>query len=302
MSLNAPLLFSGFELAWLEKLLPVGSKVPIGKWTQEFVSFLTNHFDTEFRTCSETLGAALGAVVSFLGQCNPTLAIVSVSLTLLLLSRSWKLTLGSFAGLFLILNLGYWQETLETLALVTGSTLISTAAGIPLGILCAHHPRLYRLAQPVLDLMQTIPTFVYLIPTLMLFGLGLAPGVISTVIFAMPAPIRLTYLGISQVPQSLTEVADAFGASAWQKLWQVEIPYALPSIRAGISQCVMLSLSMVVIAALVGADGLGKPVIQALNTVDVAKGFEAGLSIVILAILLDRILMIKRTPVQAGSH
>jgi glycine betaine/proline transport system permease protein len=137
--------------------------------------------------------------------------------------------------------------------------------------------------------MQTIPTFVYLIPTLVFFGLGMVPGLISTVVFVIPAPIRLTHLGISSVPLQLHEAGAAFGATRRQLLWKVELPYALPTIMAGITQCIMLSLSMVVIAALVGADGLGKPVVRALNTVNIAMGFEAGLAIVILAILLDRV-------------
>jgi glycine betaine/proline transport system permease protein len=187
------------------------------------------------------------------------------------------------------MNLGYWQATMETLALVFCATLVSIAIGIPVGIAAAHRPWLYTVVRPILDLMQTIPTFVYLIPTLVLFGLGMVPGLISTVIFAIAAPVRLTHLGVSSVPNSLHEAGQAFGATKRQLLWKVEIPYALPTIMAGITQCIMLSLSMVVIAALVGADGLGKPVVRALNTVNVSMGFEAGLAIVVLAILLDRV-------------
>jgi glycine betaine/proline transport system permease protein len=160
---------------------------------------------------------------------------------------------------------------------------------VPIGIAAAHRPWLYKFLHPVLDLMQTIPTFVYLIPTLVLFGLGVVPGLISTVIFAIPAPIRLTHLGISSVPRQLVEVGEAFGATRPQLLFKVELPHALPTIMAGVTQCIMLSLSMVVIAALVGADGLGKPVVRALNSVNIAMGFEAGLAIVILAIILDRV-------------
>ena len=161
--------------------------------------------------------------------------------------------------------------------------------GVPIGIAAAHRPWLYTALRPILDLMQTIPTFVYLIPTLILFGLGMVPGLISTVIFAIPAPIRLTHLGISSTPKQLIEAGEAFGATRRQLLWKVELPYALPTIMAGLTQCIMLSLSMVVIAALVGADGLGKPVVRALNTVNIAQGFEAGLAIVLVAILLDRL-------------
>jgi glycine betaine/proline transport system permease protein len=172
---------------------------------------------------------------------------------------------------------------------VVFATFLCMLVGIPVGIAAAHRPRLYTALRPVLDLMQTIPTFVYLIPTLILFGLGVVPGLISTVIFALPAPIRLTHLGISSVPKPLIEAGESFGATKRQLLWKVELPHAMPTIMAGVTQCIMLSLSMVVIAALVGADGLGKPVVRALNTVNIAKGFEAGLAIVIVAILLDRV-------------
>jgi ABC-type proline/glycine betaine transport system permease subunit len=167
--------------------------------------------------------------------------------------------------------------------------VVSTLIGVPLGIAAAHRPRLYAVLRPVLDLMQTLPTFVYLIPTLVLFGLGVVPGLISTVIFALPAPIRLTQLGVSSVPTALLEAGNAFGATKSQLLWKVELPSAAPTILAGVTQCIMLSLSMVVIAALVGAGGLGVPVVRALNTVQVGMGFEAGFVIVLLAIVLDRI-------------
>jgi ABC-type proline/glycine betaine transport system permease subunit len=167
--------------------------------------------------------------------------------------------------------------------------LVSALIGSPLGIAAAHRPRLYAAMRPVLDLMQTLPTFVYLIPTLVLFGLGVVPGLISTVIFALPAPIRLTQLGISSVPRPLIEAGEAFGATHLQLLWKVELPSAAPTIVAGVTQCIMLSLSMVVIAALVGAGGLGVPVVRALNTVQIGMGFEAGFVIVLLAVMLDRI-------------
>jgi glycine betaine/proline transport system substrate-binding protein len=181
-----------------------------------------------------------------------------------------------------------WTATLETLSLVMVATIASTAIGVPVGIAAAHRPRLFAALRPVLDLMQTLPTFVYLIPTLVLFGLGVVPGLISTVIFALPAPIRMTHLGISSVPKPLIEAGEAFGATPMQLLWKVELPSAATTIIAGITQCIMLSLSMVVIAALVGAGGLGVPVVRALNSVQVGMGFEAGFTIVLLAIILDR--------------
>ncbi|MEY4091047.1 MAG: choline transporter permease subunit, partial [Pseudomonadota bacterium] len=181
------------------------------------------------------------------------------------------------------------------------STLVSVIIGVPLGIASAHRPWLYTALRPLLDLMQTIPTFVYLIPTLILFGLGVVPGLISTVIFAIPAPIRLTHLGITAVPKHLIEAGESFGATKRQLLWKVEIPSALPTIMAGITQCIMLSLSMVVIAALVGAGGLGKPVVRALNSVNIGMGFEAGLAIVILAIILDRVCKLPEGKKQGGT-
>jgi ABC-type proline/glycine betaine transport system permease subunit len=160
---------------------------------------------------------------------------------------------------------------------------------VPLGIATARRPSLAAALRPVLDLMQTLPTFVYLIPTLVLFGLGVVPALISTVIFALPAPIRMTQLGISSVPRALLEAGESFGATRWQMLLKVELPSAAPLIFAGITQCIMLSLSMVVIAALVGAGGLGVPVVRALNSVQVGMGIEAGVAIVLLAVILDRI-------------
>jgi glycine betaine/proline transport system permease protein len=172
---------------------------------------------------------------------------------------------------------------------VLAATAVSMAVGVPIGIAAARRPWLYAILRPILDLMQTIPTFVYLIPALILFGLGMVPGLIATVIFAVPAPIRLTRLGIISTPPSLVEAAEAFGATKRQVLTKVELPFAQPQIMAGLTQCIMLSLSMVVIAALVGAPGLGVPVLRALNSVQIAKGFDSGFCIVILAIILDRV-------------
>ena len=205
------------------------------------------------------------------------------------LHRSWKLVVLIIGTLLLVINLGYWTQTVQTLGLMISSALTCIVLGVPIGIAAAHRPRLYTMLRPILDLMQTVPAFVYLIPTMIMFGLGLVPGLISTVIFAIPAPIRLTYLGVSGVPKVLVEAGEAFGATKRQLLWKVELPYALPTIMAGITQSIMLSLSMVVIASMVGAPGLGIPVLRALNTVNIAKGFEAGLAIVIVAILLDRV-------------
>ena len=235
------------------------------------------------RTLVNGLSAALTA--------TPPLLLIGLMMLLAYGIRR-SVTLAVFVGLALLFirNQGYWTETLETLSLVLVSATVASAIGVPVGIAVAHRPRWYAILRPVLDLMQTLPAFVYLIPTLVLFGLGVVPGVISTVIFAMPAPIRLTQLGIASVPQALTELGQAFGATRWQLLLKVELPYAAPAIIAGLSQCIMLCLSMVVIAALVGAGGLGVPVVRALHNVQVNIGFEAGLATVLLAVLLDRTL------------
>ncbi|MEJ0011023.1 MAG: choline ABC transporter permease subunit [Bauldia sp.] len=264
-------------------------KIPLGNWLRAGLDILNFHAAGVFDFISLVLGGLINALLIGLLWFNPLVLIVILTVGTWFLHRSWPLALGVLVGLLFVMNLGYWQATMETLALVLCATLVSVAVGVPIGIAAAHRPMLYTVIRPILDLMQTIPTFVYLIPTLVLFGLGMVPGLISTVIFAIAAPIRLTHLGISSVPLQLHEAGQAFGATKRQLLWKVEIPYALPTIMAGITQCIMLSLSMVVIAALVGADGLGKPVVRALNTVNVSMGFEAGLAIVVLAILLDRV-------------
>jgi glycine betaine/proline transport system permease protein len=268
----------------------VEHKIPVGQWARILVDYLTDNFYDQFRLFSEGLDWLIQGVVYLLNAVPPLALIAGVMVLSFWLHRKIRLAVGIGLSLLLILNLGYWEQTLETIALVVYATLISCIIGIPLGIAAAHRSWLYTVLRPILDLMQTIPTFVYLIPTLMLFGLGMVPGLISTVIFAIPAPIRLTYLGVSQVPRHLIDAGKAFGASRMQLLFKVELPHAMPNIMAGLNQCIMLSLSMVVIAALVGADGLGKPVVRALNSVNIAQGIEAGLAIVIVAIVLDRLL------------
>ena len=264
-------------------------KLPLGQYIADFVEWLTLNGAEFFDSVADTLEMLIQGVTHGLLWFNPLVLIGLFALLTQLIQRKWALTAFCALSFLLILNLGYWQETMETLAQVLFATLVCVAIGVPLGIAAAHKPRVYTFMRPVLDLMQTVPTFVYLIPTLTLFGLGVVPGLISTVVFAIAAPIRLTYLGIQDVPHELLDAGKAFGCSRWQLLSRIELPHAMPSIGAGVTQCIMLSLSMVVIAALVGADGLGKPVVNALNTADIALGFEAGLSIVLLAILLDRV-------------
>jgi glycine betaine/proline transport system permease protein len=249
---------------------------------------LNVHAQSVFDIVALVIGTGIDGLTAVLIAVPPLALIGLFVVAAYLLHRSIGLAVFALLAMLLVVNLGYWQATLETLSLVICSTLVCVIIGMPLGIAAAHRPWLYAALRPVLDLMQTIPTFVYLIPTLVLFGLGTVPGLISTVIFALPAPIRLTHLGISSVPIQLYEAGKAFGATKRQLLFKIELPHALPTIMAGVTQCIMLSLSMVVIAALVGADGLGKPVVRALNTVNIAMGFEAGAAIVVLAIVLDR--------------
>ncbi|SDT93837.1 choline ABC transporter permease subunit [Stappia sp. ES.058] len=263
-------------------------KLPIGNWAQTLVDWLTDNAYWIFDGISADLETLIDAILWLLQTPHP-LVVVAIAAMLAYAVRR-KLSFALFVGLSLlfIINQGYWEETTETLSLVIAATSVCMIIGVPLGVAAAHRPALFAAMRPVLDLMQTIPTFVYLIPALILFGLGMVPGLIATVIFAIPAPIRLTQLGVSSTPTQLLEAGEAFGATKSQLLWKVELPYALPQIMAGLTQTIMLSLSMVVIAALVGADGLGLPTLRALNTVNIAKGFEVGIAIVLVAIVLDR--------------
>jgi glycine betaine/proline transport system substrate-binding protein len=273
----------GFE-QWV-----VSHKIPVGDVIAVAIEKIKTHGTLLFDGISLVISGMVGGVTAALRVLPAPALIAAMAALAYALRRSWTLTAFVALALLFILNQGYWVATLETLSLVMVATLASAAIGVPLGIAAAHRPRLFAALRPVLDLMQTLPTFVYLIPTLVLFGLGVVPGLISTVIFALPAPIRLTHLGISSVPRPLIEAGEAFGATPMQLLWKIELPSAASTIIAGVTQCIMLSLSMVVIAALVGAGGLGVPVVRALNSVQVGMGFEAGFTIVLLAIILDRI-------------
>ncbi|HUR44029.1 MAG TPA: choline ABC transporter permease subunit [Aestuariivirga sp.] len=275
--------------------LITNNKIPVGPWGKEFFSFLTRNFEWFFDSVARGLTSVLEELVNIMLWFPPLVMVALFATLAYYLQKSWKLAIGTALGLLFIVNQGLWKETVETLVLVIAATTASMAIGVPVGIWAAHNDRGYRMLHPLLDLMQTMPTFVYLIPVLILFGLGTAPGLIVTVIFASPAPIRLTHLGITSVPHPLIEAGQAFGASKWQLLWKVELPSALPTIMAGLTQCIMLSLSMVVIAALIGASGLGTPVVRGLNSLNIPLGIEAGLAIVILAIILDRVCRVGQT-------
>lgn len=269
-------------------------KIPVGDTAELVFDWLKSNARWLFDGMSAVMDWLIAGVLWAL-QAPPPLAIIAAFVALTwTLQRSWKTCLLVLLGFLFILNQDYWEETTESLALVLSSCVVCMGLGVPIGIWLAHRPRAYAAVSPVLDLMQTLPTFVYLIPAIIFFGLGMVPGLIATVIFVLPAPIRLTWLGVSGTPTTLLEAATAFGATPSQRLWKVELPYAFPQIMAGLNQTIMLSLSMVVIAAYVGADGLGKPVVQALSRVDTSLGFESGFVIVVVAIVLDRMLRVTR--------
>jgi glycine betaine/proline transport system permease protein len=270
------------------------NKIPVGEAAANAFDWLQTNGAGFFDAVSIGLETLIDGVLWLLQAPHPLVIIaIFVGITWAI-QRSWKTCLLVALGFLFILNQGYWKETTESLTLVLASCIVCMGVGVPIGIAAAHRPRLYAWMRPVLDLMQTLPTFVYLIPAIVFFGIGPVPGLIATVIFVLPAPIRLTHLGVTSTPRSLLEAAQAFGATRSQTLWKVELPYAFPQIMAGLNQTIMLSLSMVVIAALVGADGLGVPVVRALNSVNTALGFESGFIIVVVAIMLDRMLRMDR--------
>ncbi|MGB3406715.1 MAG: choline ABC transporter permease subunit [Jannaschia sp.] len=266
------------------------TKIPVGKTAATIFDWLQANFSWAFDALAVAMEAMIDAVLWVLQTPHPLIVVAFFVALTWVLRRNWKTCIFIALGFLFILNQGYWEETTESLTLVLSACMVCMAIGVPIGIAAAHRPRLYTAIRPVLDLMQTLPTFVYLIPAIVFFGIGMVPGLIATVIFVLPAPIRLTYLGVVSTPMPLLEAARAFGATPRQVLWKAELPYALPQIMVGLTQTIMLSLSMVVIAALVGADGLGVPVVRALNQVNTALGFESGFVIVVVAIMLDRML------------
>lgn len=268
------------------------NKIPIDDWAEGAFDFLQINGAWFFDGLALVMEQLIDAILWLLQTPHPFIIIALFAALTWLIQRNWKTVGFVIVGFLFILNQDYWEETTESLTLVLSACVVCMGVGVPIGIAAAHRPKLYRFMRPVLDLMQTLPTFVYLIPAIVFFGIGMVPGLIATVIFVLPAPIRLTQLGISSTPRSLTEAAEAFGATPSQTLWKIELPYALPQIMTGLNQTIMLSLSMVVIAALVGADGLGVPVVRALNQVNTGLGFESGLIIVVVAIMLDRMLRV----------
>ncbi len=264
-------------------------KIPLGAWANTVFVWLKTNFSVFFNAVADALEALINGFLWLLQAPNPLVVIAIFVALAWALQRNWRICIGVALGFLFVLNQGYWKETTESLTLILSSCAVCMAIGVPIGIACAHNARLNSALSPVLDLMQTLPTFVYLIPAIIFFGIGMVPGLIATVIFVLPAPIRLTELGVSSTPTALLEAATAFGATPRQRLWKVEMPWALPQIMVGLNQTIMLSLSMVVIASMVGANGLGVPVMRALASVNAAKGFESGFVIVVVAIVLRAI-------------
>ncbi|HRW16952.1 ABC transporter permease subunit, partial [Amaricoccus sp.] len=229
-----------------------GTKIPVGEVARDVVDWLTANGAWFFDGMADAINALIDAILWVLQTPHPFIVIAAFAALAWFLQRSWSVVALVVAGFLFIINQGYWEQTTETLTLVLCSVLVCMGVGVPVGIAAAHRPKLYAVLRPVLDLMQTLPTFVYLIPAIVFFGIGMVPGLVATAIFVVPAPIRLTHLGIVSTPLDLREAGLAFGATPGQLLRKVELPYALPQIMAGLTQTIMLSLSMVVIAALVG--------------------------------------------------
>ncbi len=269
-------------------------RIPVGEYAKNAVDYLTTNYDKVFDSFTKIFEKIIEGTADLFIAIPALVLIALIAALAYYLQRSWKLVIFAVLGLLLTLNFNLWELTVQTFVLVIYSTLASLLIGVPIGIVAARRSGFYQFISPILDLMQTLPTFVYLVPVLSFFGLGAVPALVATVIFVVPSPIRLTYLGISQVSKPLVEAGESFGCTRWQLLTKVKLPAAMPTIMAGVNQTIMLSLSMVVIAALVGASSLGKPVVLALNQRNVPLSVESGLGIVIVAILLDRIMKQRR--------
>lgn len=265
--------------------------IPIGSFFEAFIQWLKTSFAGFFDAVGDGISATIGLFETILAWPNPY-AMVLVLAALAWWACGWRrygLAVFALIGFLLIMGMNLWSLTMQTLALVLASTLLALLIGVPVGIWSGRNARAEHVVRPVLDFMQTMPAFVYLIPAVLLFSLGKVPGAIATVIFAMPPCVRLTALGLRQVPHDVLEASDAFGCTPTQQLFKVQLPMALPSILAGVNQTIMLALSMVVIAAMIGAGGLGGQVLRGITQLRIGVGFEGGVAIVILAMYLDRI-------------
>ncbi|MEK3901069.1 MULTISPECIES: ABC transporter permease [unclassified Paenibacillus] len=274
-------------------------KIPLGKGVEWIEDWLTAYFGPIFDFIHAVIGGMVSGIdtaLNFLPALVLTLLIAALAYWI----GKWRMALFAVVGLLLIDNLGLWGPSMQSLALVLTASILAVVIGVPLGVLCAQSRTFQNIATPILDFMQTMPAFVYLLPAVSFFSLGVVPGVIASIIFAIPPTIRLTNLGIRQVSPELVEAADAFGSTAGQKLFKLQLPIAMPTIMAGINQTIMLSLSMVVISSMIGAQGVGAYVYRAVSQAKTGAGFEAGIAIVIIAILLDRLTQKLFKPKQQG--
>jgi glycine betaine/proline transport system permease protein len=262
--------------------------LPLGDAVNGAVRVLIDHNGGLFDSAGRVIEGLAGVIENVL-QLAPPWVVIAAAAIVSWRRLSWRFAMFAGLSLLLIAVLGYWPQMIVTLGLTLSATLISLALGVPLGILAARNRHVHAVLRPALDFMQTMPAFVYLIPAVMLFGLGRVPGIIATVIFAMPPAVRLTTIGILQVDKEQLEAGQAFGASGWQLLFKVQLPLALPALMGGINQTIMMALSMVIVTSMVGAGGLGGEVLSSIQQLDVGLGFESGLCVVLLAIILDRI-------------
>lgn len=265
-----------------------GFRIPVGSWVDAGVDWARDNLSGLLDLVAVVVRFLVGGLSDVL-LAAPIIVVIVVAAALAWLLRSWKLALGTVIGFALILAMGQWVTAMQTLALVLVATVVAVAISVPLGIWSARNPTVRAVLKPILDFMQTMPAFVYLIPAITFFSIGVVPGVVSTVIFALPPGVRLTELGIRGVDSETVEAGHAFGATPGQILRGIQLPLAMPTIMAGVNQVIMLALSMAVVAGIVGADGLGKEVVESISTVNLPKGVEAGLSVVVLAVYLDRL-------------
>ncbi|AOV07132.1 ABC transporter permease [Sporosarcina ureilytica] len=280
----------------MDKFLP---RLPFADWIDDGVQWLTDVFAPLFDGIATFLEAIVEGSVNLLDLVPSILLAVIFALLAWFISTR-KIGLFTLIGFLFIDYLGLWYPMLQMLALVVTAVLFAVVIGIPIGILASQNKTVKQITNPILDLMQTMPAFVYLIPAIFFFNIGVVPGVVASVIFAMPPTIRLTMLGIQQVPTDLIEATEAFGSTTWQRLVKIQIPLAKPTILAGVNQSIMLSLSMVVIASMVGAPGLGEEVYRAVTQLKTGVGVEVGVAIVIVAIILDRITQHAGSKKQGG--
>ncbi|MFZ8756365.1 ABC transporter permease [Microbacterium sp. HMH0099] len=277
-----------------------GFRIPVGTWVDAGVDWVRDNLSGVLDAVAVVVRFLVGGLSDVL-LAAPIIVVIVVAALLAWLVRSWKLAVGTVVGFALILAMGQWVTALQTLALVLVATIVAVAISVPLGIWSARNSTVRAVLKPVLDFMQTMPAFVYLIPAITFFSIGVVPGVVSTVIFALPPGVRLTELGIRGVDSETVEAGHAFGATPGQILRRIQLPLAMPTIMAGVNQVIMLALSMAVVAGIVGADGLGKEVVQSISTVNLPKGVEAGLSVVILAVYLDRLTAALGSPAEHRS-